>query len=68
MVWGAICGSEKSELIIWETENWGKISSETYIKRIITPVLFPWWQRLQVCREATHSGYIYFQQDGAPAH
>jgi len=22
MVWGAICGSEKSELIIWEAENW----------------------------------------------
>ena len=66
MVWGAICSSQKSELIIWEAEDWGKISSETYIQYIIHPVLLPWWQHL--CQQASQSGYIYFQQDGAPAH
>ena len=66
MAWGAICGSQKSELIIWEAEDWGKISSETHIQHIIHPVLFPWWQHL--CLQANQSGYIYFQQDGAPAH
>jgi len=66
MVWGAICGDQKSALIIWETENWGKITSQTYIDRIINPVLFPWWQRL--CQQGSYSGYVYFQQDGASAH
>ncbi|PUU77795.1 hypothetical protein B9Z19DRAFT_1127829 [Tuber borchii] len=32
MVWGAICGSQKSPLVVWETDNWGKITSETYIQ------------------------------------
>lgn len=66
MVWGAICGSQKSQLVIWETKEWGKINSETYIQRIICPVFYPWWQHL--CQHASRSGYIYFQQDGAPAH
>ncbi|RPA88683.1 hypothetical protein L873DRAFT_1725132, partial [Choiromyces venosus 120613-1] len=66
MVRGAICGSQKSQLIIWEVENWGKITSETYIQCIIHPILFPWWQHL--CQQVSHSGYIYFQQDGTSAH
>ena len=35
MIWGAICGSEKSPLIIWDKAKWGKITSASYIKHIV---------------------------------
>ncbi|KAG0128289.1 hypothetical protein HOY82DRAFT_489388, partial [Tuber indicum] len=66
IVWGAICGDQKSQLVVWETNSWGKISSETYIEHVIHPILLSWWQ--QLCCQGSYSGYLYFQQDGASAH
>lgn len=67
MVWGAIYRDQKGPLVVWDTANWGRINGPTYIEHIIRPYLFPWWQTLHQAGE-TNSGYIYFQQDNAPAH
>jgi len=67
MIWGAIYRNYKGPLVIWNTNSWGNINGSTYIKNIIRPHLHPWWCSLHH-NDMTNSGYVYFQQDGAPAH
>ena len=67
MVWGAIYRGLKRPLVIWDMDNWGKVNGTTYCDRIIHAHLHPWYCSLH-STENSHSGYIYFQQDGAPAH
>jgi len=67
MVWGAIYRDQKSALVIWDTPSWGKINGSTYADHIIRPHLYPFWQYLHSIG-STSSGYIYIQQDNAPAH
>ena len=57
IVWGAIYRGEKSRLVVWDTPNWGRIR----------PTLYLWWEFLH-STGCTNSGYIYYQQDNAPAH
>ncbi|KAG0123977.1 hypothetical protein HOY82DRAFT_462794, partial [Tuber indicum] len=35
IVWDSIYHNLKGPLIIWDTENWGRINGSTYIERII---------------------------------
>jgi len=67
MVWGAIYRDQKGPLVVWDSSSWGRINSSTYIEHIIRPHLYPWWSSI-VQSGNTTSGYVYFQQDGAPAH
>ena len=67
MVWGAIYWDQKGPLVVWDTSTWGNISGRTYVDHILRPYLHPWWQSLHQIG-ATNSGYIYLQQDNAPAH
>lgn len=45
MVWGGILGGKKTPLVLWDKENWGNITSESYIQNVFTPVLLPFWYR-----------------------
>ena len=67
MIWGSIYRGLKGPLIIWDMVNWGRINGPTYINNIIRPRVHPWWTELHE-QHLTNSVYIYFQQDGAPAH
>jgi len=67
IVWGAIYPDLTGPLVIWDMDNWGKINGTTYCDRIICTHLHPWYCSLHNT-ENSHSGYIYFQHDGAPAH
>ena len=67
MVWGAFCHNLKGPLVIWDMDNWGKINCTTYSDRILWAHLHPSFCSLD-CTENSHSGYIYLQQDGVPAH
>lgn len=67
MVWGAFYCDLKGPLVIWDMDNWGKINGTTYCDRIIHAHLYPWYCSLH-STENSHSGYIYFQQDGALGH
>jgi len=67
MVGGSIYQDQKGPLLVWDTPTWGTITGQTYVDRIIRPYLHPWWQFLHQIG-TTNSGYIYIQQDNAPAH
>jgi len=67
MLSGSIYRNHKGPLVIWDMTTWGLINGPTYIERIIRPHLHPWSTNLHQ-QELSHSGYIYFQQDGTPAH
>ena len=46
MIWGGIPGSEgKKVLVIWEKDDWGTITAQTYINHILVPALYPFWVR-----------------------
>jgi len=67
MVWGLIYRNLKGPLVIWDMTSWGRINGPTYIEKIIHPYLHSWWTNLHQ-QDLSHSGYIYFQPDSAPAH
>ena len=38
MIWGGIPGSEgKKVLVIWEKDDWGTITAQTYINHTLAP-------------------------------
>jgi transposase len=61
MVWGAFCGTTKSDLIF--VPGKAKIDSATYVRTIMEPALVPFWQ--QCCEEY---GWTIVMEDGAPGH
>ena len=63
MIWGCIMGGQKGPLVIWD-KKWGTITAQNYISYVLRPQLVPYFQER---REETQN-YVYFQQDGAPAH
>ena len=67
MIWGGILGSEgKKVLVIWEKDDWGTITAQTYINHILVPALYPFW-----VRESSANGPgepLMIMEDGAPAH
>lgn len=64
MIWGAIVGGVKSELVLWERDNWGTITANTYLNHVFHPILRPFWyhQCLDLGR------WLWVMEDGASAH
>ena len=67
MVWGAILGSTgKKVLVIWERDDWGTISAQTYVDHILTPVLWKFWY--WESRYSNGGMPLWLMEDGAPTH
>lgn len=64
MIWGAIVGDRKSQLVFWDRENWGTITAEAYINYVLRPVIRPFWYFNSV----DLGGRLLLMEDGAPAH
>lgn len=64
MIWGAIVGGTKSELVFWDWLNWGNITGHSYVDRIMQPALHPFW--FHSCLDL--GGCLWVMEDGAPAH
>jgi hypothetical protein len=64
MIWGAIRGGKKSEVVVWDKKCWGSIGAKTYCDNILYPALFPFWL------EQSHQvgGPVLFMEDGATGH
>ena len=45
MVWSDILREKKCELVLWDWDNWGTITSRSYVDNVLTPVLQPFWNR-----------------------
>lgn len=56
MVWGGICGDQKTDLVVVN----GNLTGQRYIDQVLRPVVLPFLQRQQ-------HGVLY-QQDNAPPH
>jgi hypothetical protein len=65
MVWGGIVGfSGQKILVIWEKDDWGTITAQTYVDNVLVPAIWPFWQR-----ESYHLGQsCILMEDGASAH
>jgi len=64
MVWGGILGGTKSELILWDKDNWGSITAKSYVDNVLITVLQPFWMR-----ESERAGQPpWLMEDGASAH
>jgi len=64
MVWGGILGGTKSELILWDKDNWGSITAKSYVDNVLIPVLQSFWMR-----ESERAGQpLWLMEDGASAH
>lgn len=61
MVWGAFCGTMKSELVF--VPNKVTLDSATYTEYILDPCLIPFWH--QACEAY---GWVMVVEDGAPGH
>lgn len=64
MIWGGVLGGKKTPLILWDKQNWGTITANTYIHNVLTPVLWPFWY----WENQAVGGGIVVMEDGAPAH
>jgi len=64
MIWGGILGEKKSELVLWDKDNWGTITARSYVDNVLIPVLQPFWN--QESERAGHS--LWLMEDGASAH
>jgi len=61
MIWGAFCGTTKSDLTCIPGK--AKIDSITYIRAILEPALIPFWH--QCCEKY---GWTIVQEDNTPGH
>jgi hypothetical protein len=44
MVWGGILGETgRKVLVLWEKNDWGTITAQTYIDNILQTSLWPFW-------------------------
>ena len=64
MVWAGILGEKKCELVLWDRDNWGTITSRSYVDNVLTPVLQPFWNR----ESEQAGGPLWLMEDGASAH
>jgi len=64
MVWGAILGGRKCAPVLWDKDNWGRITARSYVDNVLIPVLQPLWQR-----ESEHAAPpLWLMEDGASAY
>lgn len=61
MVWGAFCGTLKSDLVFIPGK--AKIDSVLYVETVMEPHLITFWHR--TCEEY---GWVGIMEDGAPGH
>jgi len=61
MVWGAFCGTTKSDLVCMPGK--AKVNAVTYVKTVMEPYLVPFWH--QCCEEY---GWTKVIEDSAPGH
>lgn len=66
MVWGGIKGGDKTELVVWERNDFGNINAETYVRHVLVPVMWPFIQEHSQ-RQGVPMG-IMAVEDGAGAH
>jgi len=64
MIWGGILGGKKTPLVLWNREDWGTITANSYVTNVLTPVLWPFWYW-----ESHWAGSLLtIMEDGAAAH
>ena len=65
MIWGGILGGKKTPLVLWDRDNWGTITAQSYVTNVLIPTLQPFWEQENgvVDGEA-----LWIMEDGAPAH
>jgi len=61
MVWGAFCGTVKSDLVIIPGK--ATLDSALYVQNVMEPHLIPFWHQ---CCEVY--GWVAVMEDGAPGH
>lgn len=61
MVWGAFCGTLKSDLVFIPGK--AKVDSVLYVETVMEPQLVPFWHK--ACEEY---GWVGIVEDGAPGH
>jgi len=65
MIWGGILGSKKTPLVLWDRNNWGTITSQSYVDHVLIPALQPFWQHES---GGSFGEDLWIMEDGAPAH
>ena len=66
MIWGGIMGGKKTELFVWERNDYGNINSDTYVRHILVPIIWPF-----IVEHSYAQGYpmqIWTVEDGASSH
>lgn len=66
MVWGGFVGGKKAPLVLWEKDDWGTITSDSYVEHILHPVLWPFWY--WESQAQGERGPLWVMEDGASAH
>ena len=51
-------------MVIWERDDWGTISAQTYVDNILVPTIWPFWYHESRRTRST----LWLMEDGAPAH
>lgn len=65
MIWGGILGvGGKKIIVVWEKDNWGTITAQTYIDHVLTPTIWPFWY----WESQANGQSLWLMEDGAPAH
>lgn len=41
MIWRGIIGGKKCEPVVWEKDNWGTVTADSYLNHFVRPVLRP---------------------------
>lgn len=63
MIWGSMIGEELGPMVIWDSDEWGKITSKSYTEDILEEEIAPFYQE----KEA-ELGRVYLMEDGASPH
>jgi len=65
MILDSILWEKKSELVLWDKDNWRIITARSYVENVLMiPVLQPFWN--QESKWAGH--FLWLMADGASAH
>jgi len=65
MFWGVILGATgKIVLVLWERDDWGTITVQTYVDYILVPFIWPFWYWESIATGRT----LWLMEDGAPEH
>lgn len=57
-------GGRKAPLVVWEKDDWGTITADSYVRHVLHPVLWPFWY----WASQAHEGSLWVMEDGASAH